>query len=111
MATLKDKLVRMQNSRQIEYRVKNNYRIIAKKHDDGWHVTYYDSDWNELWKEDSLFATAEEVVDMIFAKEMTFISSCIEYLDEFIYEGVSVVVDPVFVRSTVIDNVDIKEGE
>ena len=111
MATLKDKLVRMQNSSKFEYRFKNNYRIIANQRYDGWHVTYYDSDWNELWKEDSLFATAEEVVDMIFAKEMTFISSCIEYLDEFIYEGVSVVVDPVFVRSTVIDNVDIKEGE
>ena len=46
MATLKDKMVRMQNSRKFEYRFKNNYRIIAKKHDDGWHVTYYDSDWN-----------------------------------------------------------------
>ena len=111
MATLQDKLIRMQNSQEFEYRFNNNNHIIAKKQDDGWHVNNYDNDWNPTWPQDKVYATAEEIVDMIFAHEMSTISNVIEYLDEFIYEGVSVNVDPVFVKSTVIDKAAITKGE
>lgn len=111
MATLQDKLIRMQNSQEFKYRFINNYHIIAKKQEDGWHVQYYDNDWNLIGLTDSVYTTAEEIVNLIFAKEMTHINEVIEYLDEFIYEGVSVSVDPIFVRSTVLDKIEITEGE